>query len=160
MTAKGALSWNESTAEPGSPRAAQGPLHQGQALPQQNSRRNVLVGEAQGHPHVPQSRVPQPSGREKPKALGIYRQPSSQPDLRFPEGSCVSAGACIPSLRGSSTRKPEQRGWVTKQVGQCTPRAAMYRLCCSLLRRESKPIVPLQQEKQGCAACTHRLGRQ
>lgn len=39
----------------------------------------MLVGKAQGHPHMPQHRTPQPSCREKPKALG-------------------SAGSLIPSL--------------------------------------------------------------
>jgi len=46
----------------------------------------VLVGKAQGYPHVPQQRTPQPSCREKPKALG-------------------SAGSLIPSLTSAVLRE-------------------------------------------------------
>lgn len=138
----GALLQREAPLSPAQPPLHRHPFTRGQAQAQQNSRRKMLVGKARGHPHVPQSRASQPSCREKPKALG------STGSLVLSLTSAVlretlSAGACFPSLKGSSTRKPEQRGWDTKQVGQCTPRAGIYRLCCSLLRRESKPIVPL-----------------
>lgn len=46
----------------------------------------MLVGKAQGHPHMPQSRAPQPSCREKPEALG-------------------STGSLVPSLTSAVLRE-------------------------------------------------------